>query len=760
VNVLALPGLRSDPIQSYLAALGVLRGTAEQADPRAALAYHPSGFRLHTTLGLDELVDFFTDRWEPTPIVSPWNKDAGLLPDGSGKTARKVLVKLRDGSNPRLEPLRAAVRAAEAIVASFPEGTDFEKQKTELLHRCRASLPDRALDWFDASVVLLGDSREYSELLGTGGNFGRLDLSANLYGRIDDVIGLARPADRARSAGWVRDLLTGSSVTPRRRGRSPGQYEPGGLGGVNSVSDDRLQEKSVNPWAFVLALEGALLFASLPARRLGASSRAAAKPFTVRSDPAGSAGLAAGEARFAELWLPLWEEPATLPQLRRLFGEGRLAWGRAPATSSVDAARAIASFGTERGIAAFHRYAIVERHGQSPLAVPVERYATATARRPALESTHALDMWIRRLRMADHRPGAVEAALHRYDAALLELAAGERHGALATLSSLAELDETVGRNTSLRTDVDPLPWLDPTTWLRELGDEIGPGPELELAVAAASAWDRDVPDGPRKQPKAWPRSVSVALRGLANRSLEPRQPSRWSERSDARPTVGSPDAWLAEVHVRHALGSAFGLETDDAAAVELGARGRATTFSRGRWVTPTALRLLASGQLDEPLLRTLLRCLALLDPRGDWRAAPLPARIGEPPEDQAWLTLRYLLPQQGWQTLEAPGIADERQRAVRLLPSPGWPSLLRQGRIDRVLSDAWRRYRSAGLPVSQPPDPPTDLDIGDRLAAALLLPVSGTETASLLRQLLDPTRIPISDVRPQHAGPGVIHATT
>ena len=365
--------------------------------------------------------------------------------------------------------------------------------------------------------------------------------------------------------------------------------------------------------------------------------------------------------------------------------------------------------------------------------------------------------WLRR---ADRRPSGIEAALRRHDAALLRLAAGQRGAVLATLTSLAELEGTIRRNKSLRENLRPLPWLDPATWLPELVSDVGGCVELKLAVAAASAWDRDLPVGLQPQPGTWPRSVSVALRGLAHASLDARRPPTWSDRSDAAVPDGRPVAWLADVHVRHAAGvTAHDHENDDGSGPTTGRRGVATTFALGRWVAPSALGALVSGQVDEALFDRLLRCLSLFDPRGDWRAAAPRAPAPEPPLAHAWLALRWLLVQQGRDALDVPLLPDERPRRVRLRPSPDWPTQLRRGRIDRVLADARRRFHVAGLPVVEPPDPPAGSTTGDRLAAALLLPISGADSVAILRQLLDPTRIPIRDIRRHTTDEGGTHAT-
>jgi CRISPR-associated protein Csx17 len=748
VNAIELPGLHADPVQSYLAALGVLRSVAEQVDGSAALSYQPTGFQLHSKFSLDDLVTFFTTEWSPTPIVSPWNKGSGMRPDGSAAAATRALDRLAGGDDPRLGRFREAAATAQRIVLSFPEGTNLEKYKTELLRRCRAELPDAALDWFDASVVLLADDVVYPRLLGTGGNLGRMDLSANLLERLDEVIGLDSPAPPVRSAGWLRDLLTGEGSTRRTRA-TPGQFEPGAVGGVNSASDDG-DRASVNPWGFVLALEGALLFASLPARRLGATRGTAAMPFTVRSDAAGGAGLADAESRFAELWLPLWTEPATFGQLRRLFGEGRLAWGRATASSSIDAARAIASFGTERGVEAFQRFALVERLGQSPLVVPVERYGVPRRRRPVVEATRALDAWVGRLRRTTRLPVSVAAALRRYDTAILRLAASEPGATLATLTCLAELDGLASRNDRLRRELSPLPFLAPEVWLSSLLADIDPAAaEVQLAVAAATAWDSVAPLGLADTSSAWPRGVSLELRGLDRSSLDQGSRPTWSPRADARRYFGDPVGALAAIHARHALGAeAFSSEhSADDSESPAGQRGVVTTFQRGRWVPFEALCDLVMGDVDERYLDRLLRCLSLIDPRRPWVVTEPEGRndrVGVP--DLSVLALQWLVVQQGRAVLTVPTTDADGSPLVRLRPAADWPGLLRRGRTARVITDAHRRFRVAGLPVLAPPAPPND-DVGRRLAAALLLPISGSASTRLVRDLLDPTRIDPGAVR-------------
>src|SRR5205814_3845970 len=121
------------------------------------------------------------------------------------------------------------------------------------------------------------------------------------------------------------------------------------------------------------------------------------------------------------LWAPVWDRPASLPEVERLLGEGRAEWSGRPARSGLDFVRAVASLGVDRGVAGFTRYVITERLGQNPLAVPVGRYAV-----PQLTGPVGLldepDRWLDRIR-GSAPPGEVDQCLRRTDAAIFEVAA-------------------------------------------------------------------------------------------------------------------------------------------------------------------------------------------------------------------------------------------------------------------------------------------------------------------------------------------------
>src|SRR5690606_19524728 len=74
-----LKGCSPAPLANYLKALGILRLVGEQADERARGWWDGAYFFLLTKLSKEELETFFLEEYEPTPLLSPWNKGCGFF---------------------------------------------------------------------------------------------------------------------------------------------------------------------------------------------------------------------------------------------------------------------------------------------------------------------------------------------------------------------------------------------------------------------------------------------------------------------------------------------------------------------------------------------------------------------------------------------------------------------------------------------------------------------------------------------------------
>lgn len=492
-----LRGCTPEPLMSYLKALGVFRLVAEDrehGDPSATLCWNGGVACLTSRFDPDALADFFLTRYRPTPILAPWNGGSGFYGGGADP-----LVAVEQSADARLEVYRRAITTARGLV---PTGKPKDEQKESLLSRCRAELPDEAVPWLDVCFVLGEDGPSFFPLLGTGGNDGRLDFTNNFMQRLADVLPVRAAGTPGASAAWLSAALFADGVVPLKD-VAVGQFNPGGIGGPNGVQGDFEAGSRVNPWDFVLMIEGALLFAGSVARRLGANAAGRAVfPFSVESVAVGYASATASEETTdgsrAELWLPLWEQPATLPEVRHLFAEGRAQLGRRQARNAVEFALAVNLLGVSRGVTAFARYGFLKRNGLAFLAAPLGRVAVTPRPAARLLDDPQLTNWIegsnglrRACREKDKTPARYQAALRQTDRAMFGFANRSEQGndakyLLDVLAALGNAERTLagGLRFSQEKYIVPLQRLNPD-WLllAANGDDWR---EFRLAAALAS----------------------------------------------------------------------------------------------------------------------------------------------------------------------------------------------------------------------------------------------------------------------------------
>ncbi|MGH9110253.1 MAG: type I-G CRISPR-associated protein Cas8g1/Csx17 [Acidimicrobiales bacterium] len=748
----SLPGCRSEPLASYLKALGVLRVVAEQADPTAAGRWDPDGFVLESSLDEEGLESFLLHRYRPTPVVSPWNKSSGFGPEGAGE-----LHVIEASNDDRLGIYRRAIRIARDILGRF-------SSKVEIVRACRSELPDECVSWIDAAVVLTPNGLAYPPLLGTGGNVGRLELSRNFHQRLLDVLVMAAGTTKAvkaarMSQAWLRDALEdlGQSAGVRE---SPGQFDPGAAGGTNSAASGKAAPV-LNPWDYVLMLEGSMLFAAGAARRLGVggTSRSAA-PFCADAASVGYTGAAPDEAVKGEVWLPLWEQFASLSEVRRLMAEGRIDWRGRHARTGLDFAKAASSLGVDRGITAFGRYVLAERFGQAIVALPVGRVGVrsgdsvaASPGSPVLPLSE-LDPWLNRVRRGGSPPAGVRHALRQVDMASYRVTQSHPGALAETLVEVSRLEIAVGRARRFREESAAGPVSGPSArlWVPALLSEAGTtawedGAELRLAIALASCHDRGQ-GGP-----AVPASLRAMLGPVA---FDERDRPQWTSTSRVEGLgVRSVVDVLVAAHVRRAVDvlaahRRLGEDVRPDNGPDPGP-GLPTGFARGRSAELLDVAALVAGTLDEDRLATLLAACMLLDwrQRVDVRwpgAAELGAHpVAIPPAlavlgpfyTRQPLTARWRN-QAGRGTVPAP--PDRLPPPVHLRPGPEWVPLLAAGRGQVVVGGALRRLRIAGLdPVAtQSSEVGLDHRGARRLAAALLFPLSPRTGARLLRRSCPP----------------------
>lgn len=369
------------------------------------------------------------------------------LKQWSGATTRQAKKRVKD--------YVSKVLNAIMLFRSGDETYSIDKaEKDAFISDLRGKvLTDDGLLWLDAALAMrtgAKKNRMESPTLGSGGNIGNSDFSARFAQLLPEVMTF-RTGDPppSRSEAWLSSALFGTPTRDLER-VSVDQFNPGKAGGANGTQG--LEAAPIlNPWDYLLMMEGALVLSGSTSRRFGAGRDGVSFPFIVASSRAGYGSIGVEQTR-GEAWLPLWSAPASYSEIRALLSEGRAEVGRSRAESGLTFAQAIASLGVDRGIQSFVRYEFQERLGQSYIATPVGHFNVPKARVDGIELVQALNPLIEKLeKAADGAPARFSTAIRRIEAAVFAFC---KYGGAARLAAIlaalgnAERELAVG-------DIDP-----------------------------------------------------------------------------------------------------------------------------------------------------------------------------------------------------------------------------------------------------------------------------------------------------------------
>ncbi len=706
---------RPEPLMAYLKAVGILRLLGEQRESSARGWWSENAFHLLSTLDERRLVDFFLHHYRPTPLVAPWAGGSGFF----NKDNKRAVDAIAASTESRMADYRHVIDRVRTIVA---EEAITEKPsgdiKGRLLRRYRNELPASVIDWMDAALILQESAQAFAPVLGTGGNDGRLDFTQNFMGRLVKL-GIVAGTPHEHSEKWLCNALFGIP-TDRLERAAVGQFSPGRAGGANATQGLE-GDASDNPWDFVLMLEGALVLAGAVVRRLpvGETSRASF-PFTVRAVPAGydSAAEGDGAASRGELWLPIWDRPSTLAEVRLLFSEGRAELSGRTARNGLDFARAVATLGVDRGIRGFSRYAFLKRSGKTYLASPLGRFEVRE--RGEVDLLREIDPWLDRFRRAtgdNNAPPRFKGALRGIEQAIFDLC---RYGGKTYLQSLlialgraeGELAVTAGMIGQSKIAIRPLAGLS-RAWITRSNDA---STEFAIARALASVHDAEKKLGPLRCNLEPVNPVSFGA--------DP-QAMRWAER-DRAVVWNSADLWsnLAAILARRVMdGARAGCER-----LPISATAFASLESVARFL---------AGETDDRRIADLVWGLVLV--RGAAASAGNLLGANPPPLPRTYALLKLLY-------LPEPMRVGEAEIEIR--PEPEILRLLSANRLDDACRIARRRLRASGLvPIPQARSMsdsrdggrdhanPARID-GGRLAAALLMPIVPSAVSELRKLVL------------------------
>ncbi len=696
-----LQGCTPTPLASYLKALAIHRLVAEQKDPEARGWWQGEHFVLESILDEDGLKTFFLEEYRPTPIIAPWNGGSGFYPNDN-KDGISVLGKC-DHSRFR-EYLEAISIGNETIQLLGLSEKPKDEMKAELILRLRSALPDSALAWMDAALMLTNGDVKFPPLLGTGGNDGRLDFTNNFMQRLVDVFDLPEMSAMRLSSSLLDESLF-RHVSPFLSGKKAiGQFSPGQAGGPNAGNGYE-SDSLINPWDFIFMIEGALLFAAAATRRLGNEEPGTlAFPFTVRPRGSGQGGVSLADeapAR-AEIWVPLWNKPASLMAVKGLFAEGRVTLGRRSVRDGLDFARSLGLLAADRGIGSFQRYAFMMRSGKAYLATPLNRFCIP--REPQQDLISELDHWLWRVQTWAHgenAPNRVRSLTQRLENALFDMAGGTGKRTAEVqkvLILLGEFQDYLSTSPAAQAKIPPLPLLS-ERWFLEARDN-----SVEFRIASALA----------------------GLQGATEHPLPLRVHLSPLDPDDKQP------AWLPE-GARHHYRTWHhgGLEKNLVAALEkrllLASQEGFSDKPLGGWpgADLASIGAFLAGETDDKKIAQLMCGLAYCKtPRHvEWGSSEpgiIPA---------AFCFLKLVATPDG--QLRRCGLLTNHER----LPVPtGLVRLLEAGRVGEAIRLALRQLRVVGL--CSLPDIPSSAGLaGARLAAALLIPLDDMGIRHLYRAI-------------------------
>lgn len=724
-----LRGCTPTPLAAYLKALAVLRLVAEQAaDPDATGAWRDDEFVLRTRLNEEQLHRFFLEDYAPTPLVAPWNGGSGFylqegkLNEKDAATGRKLKTGVRNqpteatrivdaierSTAKRFDAYRDTIGVARRAVSTFglakaPENKPF-RRKDAFIGYFRNVTSESALKWLDASLVLADGEPEYPPLLGTGGNDGNLDFTTNFMQNLAEVLSLSANGCAPESNGLLPAALFGWPVSALAD-RAVGQFAPGSAGGANTTSGFEGAAR-VNPWDFILALEGAVLFAASAARRLESSTAAVlSAPFTVRSrlSTGGASATSDDSDARGEIWMPLWTVPFTIEEVIALFMEGRAAVGTRRARDGLDFARAAARLGVDRGIAAFQRYGFLKRSGKAFLATPLARVPVRRNQQADLIDDLEQRAWLGRAQRHardDTAPKTFRVEVAQLDAALFALTQrADRFALQIVLRQLGRIDALCASSPKTREAIGPVPALR-SEWARQADDGSA---EFRVAAALAGLSLRGDHEGKRVQITLRPHLAPVTFDGMD-----------WDDNS----------RWVSWGHGLLEPNLAAVLHRRRLEAARLGGEGELLRSVTGACISD--VQRFIEGATDDRRIGDLLRGLACADldglgaPRVGEERAPLSAYALLKPLFTPESMLRYL----EWLPAD---------RSLRLPAEI--PGRLSANDVAAALRLAWQQLRALGvkLPGRQPPRA-IGID-GPRLLAGLMIPLTLAETGRLLRWL-------------------------
>lgn len=685
LTAIPFDGLNTDCLGNYLAAIGLLAAASQRwptlrgcwRDGRFVVLSHDPQVNLGT------IKTFLLNDWQATKYERWWGS------------------------------IQKADTKAKSSVGIWRERSQRSVAEVRLL---------------DAHLVGTGRNK-FNPVLGTGGNVGKRDLAKAFK---DARKLLAKPEREA----WLDTALCGTYDVNLPNLSNGGTWFVYANKTFNS-GQSWFREGMLSPWSQILATEGAFLLVGGVNRRLGSRARPyAVFPFV--SEPChpetdGEIGMSR-----AEFWAPLWTFPATLTEVRALFQRGLAKLGGRPAQAPHEFAVAALDAGVDSGVGEFARFELRQTtssqvyeaiprpriHVGSSVTDPTDSHSRSVS--PLL--VHLIESgWMDRLPFEprkSNQKGKFVGLRGPIEFAVLQIAERpddpERWRQL--LLRLASAQARIDRGRNLRERCAAIQPLSPD-WFACAWP--APPPEIAAAHAIASIGWYFGRDGIPVQSNVF--GVTLSAYGKVWRASLPK-----TRPAHAVWGPGDPLQTLLDVAQRR-LTDAEGLPRAPFAGTQSCSAALVQRF------------LSDCGDLDLEEIAKWIPPLSLID----WSRPPRQT-LGNGPMDKLRCS------NDGTAMLHAlvrPLFHVDREREFEL--EPGTPlfrrdqlpkanllrrlfHLLRFGQIDEAVQVLRDRYLAVGQAIVMPPD--GLIADGERIAAALLIPMLNQDVKNGLKRWLKPSR--------------------
>jgi CRISPR-associated protein Csx17 len=480
---------------------------------------------------------------------------------------------------------------------------------------------------------------------------------------------------------------------------------------------DWYREGEISPWSFVLALEGAMLLAGSTSRRLSAKARPyAVFPFITEAPAPASEGEI-GLTK-AEFWAPLWEQPATLAEVRALLERGLARIGQRAAKSPHEFALAAMAAGVDAGVSTFVRFSLRQTtSSQVYEAIPREKVNVSKVESQESKLIEPLLSWIDRLPFEpsdSKQRGKFKGLRGPVEQALIKVAAhpDDPEQWRKFLICLADTQKRIDSNKNLRDRCRSLPFLS-QAWFKKCW----PAPQAEIFLARAIASIGAGTDTP----------IIVNIHGI---ELDKQGKPSFSGEQKPHRTV-----WH-NGHLLHVLADVIErrlVDTDAMSPLPLNATHVCST---------EILTAFLSRSLDIDLIQRWIPALSLIK----WEQEKISGQSDEDQKMRRALDGTYLLHslfrpifhpyplRVDKEILFPDNLMPRAMLARRLL------GLIRQGSLDEAIQLVRSRYLTAGRDIVIPP-PGLFFD-GELMAATFLIPLASVDITASLRRWIKPKRNP------------------